>query len=217
MSQAVTLEQSYRRWLRCYPRTFRRDHEAEMLGVLMDNADEQKQQPDVIECLDLLRSALWIRLRPRVPRSDRAGFAAIKLMYLGAAAELMVAITVFATTGKVRSSVISRDPGLTAAQWHAEVTGQLDHLVVAAGIAVGFWLLMAWANGRRQRWARFAFAIFFGLNTFSLLSGLAAGSAVYARADLVAGTVLWLVELTALVLIFGKELQEFTGPRHLRT
>jgi hypothetical protein len=29
------LERAYRRWLRWYPRSFRREHEAEMLGVLL--------------------------------------------------------------------------------------------------------------------------------------------------------------------------------------
>jgi hypothetical protein len=41
-----------------------------------------------MECLDLLRSALWMRLRPRVPRSNRAVFAAVKLMCVGAVVEL---------------------------------------------------------------------------------------------------------------------------------
>jgi hypothetical protein len=215
VSQAVTLEQSYQRWLRCYPKAFRQEHGAEILAVLMDSADASERPPTLVDRLDLLRSALWLRLRPRIPRSDRSMCAAIKLMWIGAIVELAVAITVFGTTGDVRSSIISRNPGLTQAQWHAEVTGQLDHLIVAASIAVGFWLLMALANGRRQRWARVAFALFFGLNTYSLLTGLAAGSATYARADLVAGTVLWLVELTALVLIFDKELRRLAVLRKI--
>ena len=32
MSDAVDLERGYRRWLRWYPRRFRREHEAEILG-----------------------------------------------------------------------------------------------------------------------------------------------------------------------------------------
>jgi hypothetical protein len=132
-------------------------------------------------------------------------FNAIKLMYLGAVVELATAVTIVATIGDIRSNVVARNPGYTAAQWHAEVAGKLDPLVVAAGVAVGFWLLMAWANGRGHRWARIAFAMFFGLNTLSLLSGLAGGSAVYARPDLAIGIVLWLVELAVVALVLHKE------------
>jgi hypothetical protein len=83
------------------------------------------------------------------------------------------------------------------------VAGQIEPKAVVAGIAVGFWLWMAWSIGRGHRWApRIAFALFFGLNTWSLLDGLAQGSAVYAQADLVIGIVLWLVELAALALLF---------------
>ena len=35
MTAAGDLECGYRRWLRWYPRSFRREHEAEILGVLM--------------------------------------------------------------------------------------------------------------------------------------------------------------------------------------
>jgi hypothetical protein len=116
--------------------------------------------------------------------------------------ELAVAITIMATIGDVKSTIIKRNPGYTEVQWHAEVAGNFEPLVVATCIAVGFWLWMAWSIGRGHRWARVAFALFFGLNTYSLLNGLAGGSAVYARPDLAIASLLWLVELAATVLIF---------------
>src|SRR6266545_3366697 len=181
------LERGYRRWLRWYPKSFRREHGAEILGVLMAGAREGQRQPELMECLDLMRSAVSMRLRPRAPRSDRSVFNAVKLMYVGAVVELAAAITILATIGDARSNVVKRNPGLTEIEWHAVVAGQLEPKAVAAGIAVGFWLWMAW---------------FFGLNTFGLLDGLARGSVVYARADLAIGIVLWLVELAAVALIF---------------
>lgn len=202
MTDAADLERRYRRWLRWYPKSFRREHEAEILAVLMAGAREGQRQPELMECLDLMRSALWMRLRPSVPQSNRSVFNAVKLLCFGAVVELATAITVVATIGDVRSSVVKRNPGLTAGEWHAVVAGQLEPTAVAAGIAVGFWLWMAWSLGRGHRWARIAFALFFGLNTWSLFNGLAGGSAVYARPDLAIGTVLWLVELAAVVLLF---------------
>jgi hypothetical protein len=186
MTNTADLERGYRRWLRWYPKSFRREHEAEILAVLLAGARAGQRQPAPMECLDLLRSALWMRLCPRVPRSNRPVFAAIKLMYLGGVVELATAITILATIGDVRSNVAS----------------QLEPKAVAAGIAVGFWLWMAWAIGRGHRWTRIVFAIFFGLNAFDLLKGLIQGSAVYARPDLAIGIVLCLVELAAVALIF---------------
>ena len=61
-----------------------------------------------MECLDLMRGALRMRVRPSVPRSNRSVFKTIKLMYLGAVVELAAAITILATIGEVKSSVIER-------------------------------------------------------------------------------------------------------------
>ena len=64
---------------------------------------------------------------------------------------------------------------------------------------------MAWANSRGYDWARLVFTAFFALTTLSLIGALADHAAAYARADLIAGTVLWLVALAAAVLIFSKK------------
>jgi hypothetical protein len=205
----AALERAYRRWLRWYPREFRREYEAEMLGVLMADARAGERQPELLECLDLLRSALWMRLRPRAPWFEPSVVNAVKLMYLGAVVELVTALTIVATIGDIRSNVVKSNPGFTAGQWHAVVAGQLEPLAISAAVAVGFWLLMAWSIGRNQFHSaaiRIAFALFFGLNTWSLLTGLARGSAVYARTDLAVASILWLVELVAVAFLFRVKL-----------
>ena len=202
MTDTADLERGYRRWVRWYPKAFRREHEAEMLAVLLAGARAGQRRPAPMECVDLLRSALWMRLGPRMPRSNRAAFVVVKLMCVGAVVELAAAITILVTIGDVRSNVAARHPGLTEGEWHAIVAGQLAPVAVAAGIAVGFWLWTAWGIGRGHRWARIAFAGFFILNSVGLLHGLIQGSAVYARPDLAIGSVLWLVELAVVVGIF---------------
>jgi hypothetical protein len=213
MTAVEVLERSYRRWLRCYPRAFRREHEDEMVGVLMSSAHDGQRRPDAAECLDLVRGAIAMRLRPRIPHSDRSAFTAIKLMYIGAIVELATAITLVATLGDVKSSVVNSDPGLSAASWHAVVAGQIDPLVMSAGIAVVFWLWMAWSRGQGKRWPGIVFALFFAANTWSLLSGLSRGSAVYAQADLAIASVLWLVELAVLVLVVREAVQTIAFAR----
>jgi hypothetical protein len=199
------VEAAYRRWLRCYPRDFRREHAEELLGVLLAEAGPDCHAPRLAECLDLVRGGLSMRLRPRVPRSDRAGFAAVRLMYVAAVVQCVVAVTVLATTGAVHTRVLAAHPGYTAARWRAEMAGSFDPLVMVAGVAMVVLLWVAWCSGRGRRWARALFAANFTVTTYSLLHGLAGGSASYARTDLAAATVLWLIELVALAVIVVSE------------
>jgi len=62
MSDSAGLERCYRRLLACYPRAFRREHEQEILAVLMAGADDGQQQPRLGEATDLIWHALWMRL-----------------------------------------------------------------------------------------------------------------------------------------------------------
>lgn len=62
MSDSADLERRYRRLLAGYPRAFRREHEQEILTVLMAGADEGQQRPRLGEATNLIRHALWMRL-----------------------------------------------------------------------------------------------------------------------------------------------------------
>ena len=210
MTDSVGLERGYRRWLRLYPTSFRREHEAEILAVLMAGAEEERRRPGPMECLDLMRGALLTRLRPRVPRSERAAFTAVRLLYLGAVVELAAAIALVATMGEVRSNVVKSSPGLTAEEWHAIVVSRLGPNEAGAVIGVGFWLWTAWSVGRGHRRARIPFAAFVALNMLGLLNGLVHGSAVYARSDLAIGITLCLVALAAAAAVFRVKT---AGPR----
>jgi catechol 2,3-dioxygenase-like lactoylglutathione lyase family enzyme len=62
MSDSAKLERRYRQLLACYPRAFRREHEREILAVLMDGADECQEPPRLGEAANLITHALWMRL-----------------------------------------------------------------------------------------------------------------------------------------------------------
>jgi hypothetical protein len=207
MTDAAELERGYRRWLRWYPKTFRREHEAEILAVLMAGAREGQRRPEPVECLDLMSSALSMHLHPRVPRSDRSTLNAVKLMYVGAVLELATAVIILATAADVKSNVLRSNPGFTDREWHAAVVGHIAPNEVGAILAVGFWLWMAWSVGRGHRWARIVFALFFALNIYGLLNGLVSGSAVYAQPDLAIAIVLCLVELASVVVLFRVKIE----------
>ena len=207
MNDQAGLERGYRRLLACYPRSFRRDSEEEVLAVLLATAHDGQGRPGLAESADLIRGA--VRMHLGLSRSPRTVLAAVRLMYLGAVAELATLITIVLTGGGVRSAIIHRGLGLAA--WHAAAT-HISVDKVAAPIAIAVWLFLAWANGRGHDWARFLFASFFGLLTLGLLQSLAEGAALLAPADMAAGGVTWLIALAATVLVFNKRSSPYYQP-----
>jgi hypothetical protein len=70
MTGAADLERRYRRLLRCFPARYRREHEQEILSVLMAGAKEGQRRPGLADSADLLFSAIFMRWREitRQPR-----------------------------------------------------------------------------------------------------------------------------------------------------
>ncbi len=70
MTNSSHLERRYRRLLAFYPKAFRREHEQEMLSVLMTAAPEGQRRPRLAESADLVRNGLFMRVRQtRLPSS----------------------------------------------------------------------------------------------------------------------------------------------------
>jgi hypothetical protein len=69
MIASTSLERRYRRLLAFYPRAFRREHEQEVLSVLMAAAEREQRWPRLAEAANLLRSAISMRLRIRMRTS----------------------------------------------------------------------------------------------------------------------------------------------------
>lgn len=141
------------------------------------------------------------------PRSVRN---AVKLMYAGAAIEVISLVIALLTRGSLKSALLRIHPNYTAAQLHTAETVQTVSLVIGAAIATGLWLWMAWANGRGYNWARILSAVFFGISTLDLLVTFAA---VRAPVSLIIGFVVWLVGLGAIVLLFSRESSAYFKPR----
>ena len=70
MTESSGLEQGYRRLLAWYPGAYRREHEDEILGVLMAGAGEGQRRPRLAESANVLWSALKMRLRGPAPASE---------------------------------------------------------------------------------------------------------------------------------------------------
>jgi hypothetical protein len=171
MTDQAHLERACRRLLAWYPREFRRENEQEILAVLLAGAPHGQRRPGLAQSADLIRSGLWLRLRPSVPRSARTVRAAVKVMYAGAAvstASLIILLALIADIGAYHAILGYR---LAAAQ----VSQALNPLaitvaVVIALVPIALWVWMARETGRGRNWARHLSAVLFGLATLSLTS-----------------------------------------------
>ena len=200
MNRTASLERGYRRLLAVYPRAFRRENEEEILAVLLATADQDQRRPGLAISADLIRSGLVMRLRPTVPHSARTVRAGVTLICLAALAELAAVITIVATSSAVLAYVHRAAP----ADSHLAVLS-LTKDEIAGPIAIVLMLWLAWAVGRRHDWARVVFIIFWGVTTLSILAALSEGAAVAAPADFACGVLVWLLQLSAVVLIFAKQ------------
>jgi hypothetical protein len=143
---------------------------------------------------------------PEQVQPPRSVLGAVKLMYAGAALEIVAVIIAVATMGSLKSAILERHPAYSAASLHTAEVARTVPLVIGGLVAIGLWLWMAWANGKGRSWARVVSAVFFGINTLDLLISL---FMVHAVATLIIGVAIWLVGLGAIALLFRKESSPF--------
>ncbi len=152
MTDQANLERSYRRLLAWYPRAFRHQKGQEILAVLMAGARDGQRRPGLAESADLIRSGLWMRLRPSVPRSARTVRAAVWLICAGAAVSTVNLIFLLAFIGYAKTYHAVFGHRLTAAQVSGLNTVFITLTVLTSLIPIVLWLWMARANSRpRER------------------------------------------------------------------
>lgn len=131
---------------------------------------------------------------------------AVRLMYVGAAIEVIAVIIDVLTRSSLKSALLKNHPLYTAAQLHTAERARTGELIIGAVIAIGLWIWMAQANGRGLSWARTLSAVFFGISTLSLILSVLIAHAV---AALIVGVIIWLVGLAAIVLLYSKQSAPF--------
>ena len=212
------LERSYRRLLAWYPREFRRENEQEILAVLMAEAPDGKRRPGLAESADLIRSGLWLRLRPSVPRSARTVRAAVKLMYAGAAVSaveysIVLALIVVDIKVAVRGRFLGHS--LTAAQMRPLV---ITAWIIFSLVVIALWLWMARAVGRGRNWARILSTVLFGLATLQLISdfqGAVSSGTAEPVLGLLGAALTWPVGAAAVWLLWRLASSAFFRPPRL--
>lgn len=188
MTDETLLESRYRRWLVWYPKAYRRDHDAELLAVLVAVSRDGQRHPSPGELIALVRGGLAMRLLPDLPRSARLLRTAIGLLCLAAALEFATWLAVITTRDAVAANLGVRTVHLT-----------LD-LVAAPVVAIAL-LLLAWAIGHGRRWGLGGLVTLVLLTTIGFLTALSQGAASYAPVDLIVDGLAWLTTLAATVLV----------------
>ena len=198
------LERGYRRLVAFYPRSFRRENGDEIIAVLLATAAPGQRRPGPAETLDLLRGAA--RMRLGLSRSPRTVLYAVRLMYLGALAEIGTLITLVVTWQATRGAVLAHNP---AVQDRPNALSSLQTVftadVVVLVLAIVFWLVLAWANGRGYQIGRLAALFCLLFNTLGVGTDLAEGVARYAPFTVAASGVTWAIGFAAVVLTCWKQ------------
>jgi hypothetical protein len=171
MTDQERLERAYRRLLAWYPREFRRENGPEILAVLMASARDGKRRPGLAGSADLIRSGLWLRLRPGVPRSARTVRAAVRVMYAGAAVSTVNLVIFLALIGDISARHAILGYHLAAAQVSQLLTTPAITIpIVVDLVPIAVWLWMARETGRGRNWARSLSTVLFALATLTLTS-----------------------------------------------
>ena len=204
MTDQEHLERAYRRLLAWYPREFRRENEQEILAVLIAGAPHGQRRPGLAEAADLIRSGLWLRLWPSVPRSARMVRAAVKLMYAGAAVSTVNLVILLALIGDTRFGLLLNTPFITVS--------------IAWSLApLALWLWMAWETGRGRNWARIVSTVLFGAATLDLTEVFGPPGIRLSLVPVIAGSptvpvLYWLVGLAAVWLLWRPASSAFFRP-----
>ena len=204
MTDQEHLERAYRRLLAWYPREFRHENEQEILAVLIAGAPHGQRRPGLAEAADLIRSGLWLRLWPSVPRSARTVRAAVKLMYAGAAVSTVNLVILLALIGDIKVGLLLNTPFITVS--------------IAWSLApLALWLWMARENGRGRNWARIVSTVLFGAATLDLTEVFGPPGIRLSLVPVIAGSptvpvLYWLVGLAAVWLLWRPASSAFFRP-----
>jgi hypothetical protein len=210
-SASARLERAYRRLVGFYPRSFRRESTEEILAVLLATAREDQVRPTLAETADLLRGAL--RMRLGLSGCPRTVLYAVRLMYLGALAQIGVLVILLVNWSGIEAAgrvaairSLGAHPAPAAIQYvHANIGAtigaELTADVVVTLFAIAGWLLLAWSNGKGFTYARpcaiLACAAYAALSA----AGLGKGDMTYAPALAIASCLVVAIGLAACVLL----------------
>jgi len=134
-------------------------------------------------------------------------------MYVGLAASLIGIVIDMTTLSSTRSAILKRNPAYTAAQLNSAEHLEIGFSIAGGIIGAALWLWMAQSCRAGKGWARVVSTVFFGIDTLSVLVGVAGvqGGGV----SRIYGILVWVIGLIAIVLLWQRSSSDyFRAPRY---
>jgi hypothetical protein len=134
-------------------------------------------------------------------------------MYVGLAASLIGIVVGMTTLSSTRSAILKRNPSYTAAQLNSAEHLEIGFLIAGGIIGAALWLWMAQSCRAGKSWARVVSTVFFGIDTLSVLVGVAAVQG--GGLSRIFGILVWVIGLIAIILLWQRSSSDyFRAPRY---
>lgn len=147
---------------------------------------------------------------PEQPRTEPPSSVrtAAMFMYAGAVLSALGVILTVVSLHSIETAIRNTPSShrLTASEVHAAAVGTVVVGVVISAIAIGLWIWMAWATKAGKNWARITSTVLFGLDTLSVVAGFVRAGAALSR---IAGLLIWLAGLAAIILLWRRESSDY--------
>jgi hypothetical protein len=141
--------------------------------------------------------------RPPVPSQVQN---AVKVMYAGAAASLLGIVIEIITVNATKSAIEKHSPHMSASQVNATQHALIAGSAIGGVIAAVLWIVIARNCLGGKNWARLVGTILFAIATIDAIGGAIAPLAGAAK---LWEAVIWLIGLTAVVLLWQRPSTEF--------
>jgi hypothetical protein len=139
---------------------------------------------------------------------------AVRVMYIGLAASLLGVVVDMTTLSSTRSEILSRNPSFTQAQINSAEHVEIGIFIAGGLIGAALWLWMAQTCRAGKGWARVVSTVFFGIDTLSVIAGVA-GSTGGGGLARVYALVVWVIGLIAIIFLWQRSSSEyFRAPRY---
>jgi hypothetical protein len=151
---------------------------------------------------------------PSAPTSaPQSVLRAVRVMYVGLAASLIGVVVDMTTLSSTRSEILKRNPTYTAVQLNNAEHVEIGLFIAGGLIGAALWLWMAQSCRAGKSWARVVSTVFFGIDTLSVLAGVAAVQG--GGLTRIYGFVVWAIGLIAIILLWQRSSSAyFRAPRY---
>jgi hypothetical protein len=130
---------------------------------------------------------------------------AVRVMYVGIAASLIGIAVDLPALSAIRSAITKRSTTMTTAQINTAVHVEVGFLIAGGLIGAALWLWMAQSCKAGKSWARTVSTVFFGIDTISVIAGVAVGGGL----TRIYGLIVWVIGLIAIILLWQRSSSDF--------